>query len=184
MSNKKASRGDRDARPRFNKYEKKLWRQTQYRVLRGSYRDLLRHLAMAGDALDAHAGTCHSCLRHRTLVPTFRWDPGRTPSPGSREGPRYKTRERFSLSRYMCVTLLVNLRRLAHRAGKSRADQMSRALRLPATTHLGSTSGKHLFDLEPTLYPLLKLTIIHSHACLLQSQHASVRRSCSCASEA
>ena len=35
---------------------------------------------------------------------------------------------------------------------------MSRGLCLPAATHLGSTSGKHLFDLEPALSLLLKLT--------------------------
>ena len=41
---------------------------------------------------------------------------------------------------------------------------MSRGLCLPAATHLGSTSGKHLFDLEPALSLLLKLT--SSHPCL------------------
>ena len=35
---------------------------------------------------------------------------------------------------------------------------MSRGLCLPAATHLGITSGKHLFDLEPALSLLLKLT--------------------------
>ena len=40
---------------------------------------------------------------------------------------------------------------------------MSRGLCLPAATHLGITSGKHLLDLEHTLCPLLKLT--SSHMC-------------------
>ena len=35
---------------------------------------------------------------------------------------------------------------------------MSRGLCLPAATHLGITAGKHLFDLEPALSLLLKLT--------------------------
>ena len=47
------------------------------------------------------------------------------------------------------ITLLVNPRRLARRAGK--LDQMSRGLSPPVAKHLGSTSDKHLFDLEPTL---------------------------------
>ena len=61
----------------------------------------------------------------------------------------------------MRKTLLVNLRRLARRTDK--LDQMSRGLCLPAATHLGITSGKHLLDLEHTLCPLLKLT--SSHPC-------------------
>ena len=62
---------------------------------------------------------------------------------------RCETREAFKLSRYMRLTLLVNLRRSARRTDK--LDQMSRGLCPPAATHLGITSGKHLFDLEPTL---------------------------------
>ena len=69
--------------------------------------------------------------------------------------------EALELSRYMRVTLLVNLRRLARRTDK--LDQMSRELCLPAATHLGMTSGEHLFDLEPALSLLLKLT--SSHPC-------------------
>ena len=49
----------------------------------------------------------------------------------------------------MRLTLLVNLRRSARRTDK--LDQMPRALCLPAATHLGIASGKHLFDLEPAL---------------------------------
>ena len=56
----------------------------------------------------------------------------------------------------MRLAPLVNLRRSARRTGK--LDQMSRGLCLPAATHLGSTSGKHLFGLEPALSLLLKLT--------------------------
>ena len=61
---------------------------------------------------------------------------------------RCEMREALKLSRYMRVTLLVNLRRLVRRADK--LDQMSGGLCLPAATHLGSTSGKHLFNLELT----------------------------------
>ena len=46
----------------------------------------------------------------------------------------------------MRLTLLVNLRRLASRAGK--VDQISRTLCLKGATHLAFTSGKHLFMLE------------------------------------
>ena len=61
---------------------------------------------------------------------------------------RCKTREAFELSRYMRVTLIVNLPRSAGRTVK--VDQMSRGLCLLASTHLIFTSGKHLFNLEPT----------------------------------
>ena len=64
-------------------------------------------------------------------------------------------------SRYMRLTLLVNLRRLARRT--DRLDQMSRGLCLPAATHLGIASGKHLFDLEPT--PSLPLKLTPSQPC-------------------
>ena len=64
--------------------------------------------------------------------------------------------EALELSRYMRLTLLVNLRRSARRTDK--VDQMSRALCPPAATHLGIASGEHLFDLEPALSLLLKLT--------------------------
>ena len=48
-----------------------------------------------------------------------------------------------------------------HRTDK--LDQMWLGLCLPAATHLGNTSGKHLFGLEPALSLLLKLT--SSHMC-------------------
>ena len=67
--------------------------------------------------------------------------------------------EALELSRYLRLTLLVNLRRLARRTDK--LDQMSRGLCLPAATHLGMTSGEHLFDLEPAPSLLLKLTSSH-----------------------
>ena len=62
---------------------------------------------------------------------------------------RLESREAFKHSWYMRLTLLVNLRRLARRTDK--LDQMSRGVCPPAATHLGITSGKHLFDLELTL---------------------------------
>ena len=71
------------------------------------------------------------------------------------------TREALKHSRYMRLTRLGNLRRSARRTDK--LDQMSRGLCLPAATHLGSTSGKRLFGLEPALSLLLKLT--SSHPC-------------------
>ena len=49
----------------------------------------------------------------------------------------------------MRLTLLVNPGRFADRTDK--LDKMSRGLCLPATTHHGVTSCKHLIDLEPTL---------------------------------
>ena len=69
--------------------------------------------------------------------------------------------EALKPSRYLRVTLLVNLRTTARRTDK--LDQMSRGLCLPAATHLGIASGKHLFDLEPAPSLLLKLT--PSHPC-------------------
>ena len=72
-----------------------------------------------------------------------------------------KTRNALERGRYLRKTALVNLRRSARRTDK--LHQMSRGLCLPAATHLGITSGKHLLDLEHTLCPLLKLT--SSHPC-------------------
>ena len=69
--------------------------------------------------------------------------------------------EALELSRYLRLTLLVNLRRLARRTDK--LDQMSRGLCLPAATHLGIASGKYLFDLEPT--PSLPLKLTPSQPC-------------------
>ena len=80
------------------------------------------------------------------------------------QGPvlvRCKTREALKHSRYLRAALLVNLRRLARRTDK--LDQMSRGLCLPAATHLGIASGKHLFDLEPT--PSLPLKLTSSQPC-------------------
>ena len=62
---------------------------------------------------------------------------------------RYETREALNHRRYMRLTLLVNLRRLASQAGK--VDQFSHALYLTGATHLAFTSGKPLFELEPSL---------------------------------
>ena len=54
---------------------------------------------------------------------------------------------------------IVNQRRPARRTDK--VDEMTRGLCPPAATHLGISSGKHLFDLEHTLRPLVKLTASH-----------------------
>ena len=59
----------------------------------------------------------------------------------------------------MRVTLLVNLRRLAGRAGK--VEHVPRALCLVATTHLTFTSGKHLFMLERA-----SVTTAQAHTCI------------------
>ena len=72
-----------------------------------------------------------------------------------------KTREALKHRRYLRKTHLVNMRRLARRTDK--LDQISRGLCLPAATHLGIASGKHLFDLEPT--PSLPLKLTSSHPC-------------------
>ena len=69
---------------------------------------------------------------------------------------RCQTRKALERGRYMRPTLLANLRRPARRAGK--VDKVSRGLCPPAVTHLAITSGKHPFDPEPALRPLLKLT--------------------------
>ena len=55
--------------------------------------------------------------------------------------------------------LLVNLRRLAGRAGK--VEHVPRALCLVATTHLTFTSGKHLFMLERA-----SVTTAQAHTCI------------------
>ena len=72
---------------------------------------------------------------------------------------RHEKLEAFKHSRYMRLTLLVNLRKVARRTDK--VDQLTRGLCPPAATHLGISSGKHLFDLEHTLRPLVKLTASH-----------------------
>ena len=59
----------------------------------------------------------------------------------------------------MRLTLLVNLRRLASRAGK--VDQISRTLCLKGATHLAFTSGKHLFMLERA-----SVTTARAHTCI------------------
>ena len=59
----------------------------------------------------------------------------------------------------MRVTLIVNLRRLAGRAGK--VEHVPRALCLVATTHLTFTSGKHLFMLERA-----SVTTAQAHTCI------------------
>ena len=60
---------------------------------------------------------------------------------------RYEKLEALKHSRYLRLTLLVNLRRWARRTDK--LNQMSRGVCPPAATHLGITSGKRLFDLDP-----------------------------------
>ena len=57
--------------------------------------------------------------------------------------------EAFKHSRYIRLTLLVNLRRLARRTDK--LDQMSRGLYPPPATHLALTFAKHLFEVESSL---------------------------------
>ena len=52
-------------------------------------------------------------------------------------------------------TTLVNQRRSARRADK--VDEMSRGTCEPASMHLLFTSGAHLFELERSLRPLMKL---------------------------
>ena len=72
---------------------------------------------------------------------------------------RLESRKPLKHSRYLRVTLLVNLRRSSGRTVK--VDQMARGLCLPAAIHLGITSGKHLIGLELALPLLLKLTSTH-----------------------
>ena len=59
----------------------------------------------------------------------------------------------------MRLTLIVNLRRLAGRAGK--VEHVPRALCLVTTTHLTFTSGKHLFMLERA-----SVTTAQAHTCI------------------
>ena len=61
---------------------------------------------------------------------------------------RYETRNALELSRYMRLTLLVNLLRPVGRAGK--IDQKSRGLCLPTFTHLVIMPSEHPFMLEHT----------------------------------
>ena len=69
---------------------------------------------------------------------------------------RCKTREALKHSRYLRAALLVNVRRLARRTDK--LDQVSRGLCPMAATHLALTFAEHLFEVEPSLLPLLTLT--------------------------
>ena len=108
---------------------------------------------MARDALDA--GTIGRCLRHGTTVPILDGNMVASRLHVAVQ-VRCKTRKALKHRRYRRLALLVNLRRSARRTDK--VDQVSRALCPPAATHLGITSGKHLFDLEPALSQLLKLT--------------------------
>ena len=62
----------------------------------------------------------------------------------------------FSHSRYHRRERLVNLRRLARRTGK--VDEMSRGLRLVASTHLVLTSGEHFLKVKLALSCLLTCT--------------------------
>ena len=56
----------------------------------------------------------------------------------------------------MRQTLLLNLGAL--RVEPAEVDQVSRALRPMAATHLALTFADHLFEVEPSLCPLLTLT--------------------------
>ena len=69
---------------------------------------------------------------------------------------RSNTREALERERYTGPALIVNLRSLARRTDK--LYQMSRGVCPPAAIYLRITSGEHLFDLEPALSLLLKLT--------------------------
>ena len=69
---------------------------------------------------------------------------------------RCESRDAFKHSRYIRLRSQVNLRKLAVEPVK--VDQVARALCLPAATMHDFTSGKHLFELEPTCGPALKLT--------------------------
>ena len=69
---------------------------------------------------------------------------------------RSKAREALERERDTGPKLIVNLRSLARRTDK--LYQMSRGVCPPAAIYLRITSGKHLFDLEPALSLLLKLT--------------------------
>ena len=65
------------------------------------------------------------------------------------------SRNAFEHSRYRRPTLLVNLLRSSHRAGK--VEQMSRALALVALMHLSSMPSEHPFMLDVASSPLTKL---------------------------
>ena len=68
---------------------------------------------------------------------------------------RCKTRKALKHSRYMRVTLLVNLRSSARRAGK--VEHMSCAIGLTSATHLRYMHSEHPFMLEIASSPLTKL---------------------------
>ena len=69
---------------------------------------------------------------------------------------RCKTRNALKHSRYLRAALLANVRRLVRRTDK--LDQVSRGLCPMAATHLALTFAEHLFEVEPSLLPLLTLT--------------------------
>ena len=120
-----------------------------FMLIKGSSRNFFWHLAMA----DSRPCACtrHGCLLHGTTA--CRLDgPSHTRHVRGPVQVRWETRKALERGRYTSyhhVTLLVNPRRSTRRAGK--VDQMARGLCLPASTHLIFTSGKHLFNLEPTL---------------------------------
>ena len=62
---------------------------------------------------------------------------------------RYESRKALERGRYMRQTLLLNLGAL--RVEPAEVDQVSRALRPMAATHLALTFADHLFEVEPSL---------------------------------
>ena len=62
---------------------------------------------------------------------------------------RCQSRKALERGRYMRQTLLLNLGAL--RVEPAEVDQVSRALRPMAATHLALTSPEHLFEVEPSL---------------------------------
>ena len=95
-------------------------------------------------------GTFHGWRRHRTTVP-IRSVPAHLSSHGTHQGPKSNAFKACETDSPMRVTQIGNLRRSSCRTDK--VDEMSGALRLPATTHRGMTSGKHPLELEPALRP-------------------------------
>ena len=79
-------------------------------------------------------------------------DPSRPEANRVRRSYEHSTQQ---VSRYRRPTLLVNLIRSSHRAGK--VEQMSRALALVALMHLSSMPSEHPFMLDVASSPLTKL---------------------------
>ena len=69
---------------------------------------------------------------------------------------RSESRKALECGRYIRLTLLLNPGAL--RVEPAEVDQVSRALRPMAATHLALTFANHLSEVEPSLCPLLTLT--------------------------